>query len=531
MIKMLSEENPGSRKLPSLASFAISLCLHAIVISALWLLPPFPNTVWSAQNNRRPIEIETAKPRTIIWLRRNQRLPDISPSSSQATTATPRKLSDQPSIHVSPPNATRTDQFIYVPLPKPVEQQPLPSPNVVMTRQPAAQPTRKFVAPVEQPRQVHPTELVEPALARQQGPNVDKNPLSSLSKINAPKPEPKKFTLQPEKPRQIATRVIDEPDGLPIQPSSIQDVKVALPRGQLDTTPKAPLRKFEAPAGIAGRNGLGGASKGSSNGSTLNMPDVEPGQGQGQAGIPGEISAVILSANPLANGAIIPPEGNRSAKINAGATTGSANGNGDSGGSKSGLVVPNVTVQGGKGGDGPGVMAANKTPAAPSPAAAMAIPTRPPPYRPRLDTPSVSVPQWPASRHVPPQVNSAFLNRVVYCTVMPGPSDLQDWVVWFGEATAPVSGSRTVMRPPTAQKTQFQPSTGGPALEGKIWISARLGKNGRLTAVTVPPGSVAQRMPELVAEMEKWLFTPAIRNGEAVDVDLLMEASFQVGRR
>jgi hypothetical protein len=83
------------------------------------------------------------------------------------------------------------------------------------------------------------------------------------------------------------------------------------------------------------------------------------------------------------------------------------------------------------------------------------------------------------------------------------------------------------MRPPTAQKTQFPSQTLSPPLDGKVWITARLGKNGKLTAVTIPPGSIAQRVPELVEEMEKWLFTPAIRNGEAVDVDLLMEASFR----
>ena len=524
MIGMLSQDTPDSRRLPSLVSFVISLCLHAAVISALWLLPPFPSGDWSRPDLRQPLQIETAKPRTIIWLRRNQRLPDISPSPSQTTAATPHKRSDQTSIQASPPNATRTDQFIYVPLPKPVEQQPLPSPNIVMTRQPAAQPTRKFVAPAEQPRQIRPGELVEPSLAQQQGPGIDKNPLSGLSKLNIPKPEPKKFAFQPEKPRQVAARVIDEPDGLPIQPSNVKDINVALPRGQLDSAPKAPLRKFEAPAGIAGHGGLGGGAKGGS-GPTLTMPDVAPSQGQ--AGVPGEISAVILSANPLANGPVIPPEGNRAARINTGSATGSANGNGEAGGSKSGLVVPNVSVQGGKGGDGPGVMANNKAPAAPSPAPAMTTPTRPPPYRPRLDTPSVSVPQWPASRHVPPQVNSAFLNRVVYCTVMPGPSNLQDWTVWFGEPTAQPSGTRAVMRPPTAQKTQFPSLTIGPPLDGKVWITARLGKNGRLTAVSIPPGSIAQQVPELAAEMEKWLFTPAIRNGEAVDVDLLLEANLR----
>ncbi|MGC4053265.1 MAG: hypothetical protein QM757_28510 [Paludibaculum sp.] len=529
MTGLLSQDTIATRGRPSLGALVVSLCVHATVISALWFLPPFPSGDWRPPNFREPLQIETAKPRTIIWLRRNQRLPDISPSSNQAAAPAPRKQPDQTSIHASPPNATRTDQFIYVPQPKPAEQQPLPSPNIVMTRQPAAQPTRQFVAPVEQPRQVQAAQLVEPALAQQQGPGLEKNPLAGLSKINAPKPEPKKFTPTPEKPRQITTRVIDEPDGLPVQASNIQDVKVALTRGQLDAAPKAPLRKFEAPAGLAGRNGLGGAPKGTAAGAALSMPDVDPGQGQ--AGVPGEISAVILSANPLTNGPVLPPEGNRAARISTGAASATANGNADGGGSRSGLVVPNVSVQGGKGGDGQGVMAANKAPTNPAPAPAMATPTRPPPYRPRLDTPSVSVPQWPASRHVPAPVDSAFLNRVVYCTVMPGPSNLQDWVVWFGEAAAQTGGGRTVMRPPTAQKTQFPTLTIGAPLSGKVWITARLGKNGKLTAVTLPPGSIAQQVPELVAEMEKWLFTPAIRNGEAVDVDLLLEASFQSIRR
>jgi hypothetical protein len=58
----------------------------------------------------------------------------------------------------------------------------------------------------------------------------------------------------------------------------------------------------------------------------------------------------------------------------------------------------------------------------------------------------------------------------------------------------------------------------------KLWVVAHLGKDGKLTSVSIPQGLGAQQSLDLATEMGKWLFKPAIRNGEAVEVDLLMEA-------
>lgn len=86
------------------------------------------------------------------------------------------------------------------------------------------------------------------------------------------------------------------------------------------------------------------------------------------------------------------------------------------------------------------------------------------------------------------------------------------------------------MRPPVAGTTALPSGAVGNSAEVKLWIIARLGKSGRLSVVSIPEGISAEHARELAAEMEKWVFTPAIRNGEAVDVDLVLEAKLATGR-
>ena len=186
-------------------------------------------------------------------------------------------------------------------------------------------------------------------------------------------------------------------------------------------------------------------------------------------------------------------------------------------------MVPGVTLRGGKGQEGAIVTArAGAGPAVP--ATETATPLVPTPYRPRLDTPSVSIPLRPASRRVPQQVEAHFQNRIVYCTVLPGPSGLPDWTVWFGESEPAGSAQRTVMRPPIATRIQLNTAVTKHAESGRLWVTARLGKNGRISTVTMPTGTAPSLVSDLASEMRSWLFIPAIRNGEAVEVELILEA-------
>jgi hypothetical protein len=455
-------------------------------------------------------------------------LPSISPTVQRADAgqkSNKRREPDKLFVAANPPNAKHRDQFIFVPVPKVEEQKAVPSPNVVMTTEASPVPPkpepRKFVPPPDRPREVKPREieLQEPAIARQLGPGLDMQAPAGLAKVDAPKPL-KKFVPPPDPQRKVVSRVLDVPEGLPLQAGSVDAIKLAIPVGQPDA-PRPPGRKFVPPAALADGSGLGGARSGASAGDAVTVPELA--SAPVQAGVPGAISAVIISAHPSANANIIPPEGNRAAKIQSGSLPGGNRGSAPGPAGGDGLVVPGVTVRGGNGDSAGGVMAAAKLP--PGGLAASAVtPTPLPTIRPRLTTATVSVPQRPNARRVPQQVEGVFQNRVVYVTAMPGPSGASDWVVWFGEAEAPPAGARVVMRPPVAGKTALPAGKAASSAEARFWIVARLGKNGRLTGVIITGGLAGKQAQELASEMDKWIFTPAIRNGQAVDVDLVLEA-------
>lgn len=527
------EDPDGSRRSSRVLSLLASACLHATVIASIVMLPSLPGEAWDRKRVRGAVRVETAQKRhKIIWLRRGERLPRISPTVQQTAAGANTKEPDKLAVLTNPRKATHWDQFIYVPTPKIEEQKAIPSPSVVVTvmtplasQMPPKPEPRKFVPPPDRPKEAKTpaVELQEPAIAHQVGAGLDmKAPagVANLANIGAPKPASKKFVPPPDPQRKVLPRVIDVPEGLPVGEESLKAIKLAMPAG-LPDAPRPPGRHFVPPAALAGRNGLGGTRGGNATGQAVLVPEMA--STPTESGVPGDISAVIISAFPTPNASIITPEGNRLSKIRSGTMPGGDKGNASESATGEGLVVPGVTVRGGNGDSPVSVMAATKRPPVPL-AASAATPTPLPAIRPRLDTPSFSVPQRPNSRRVPQQVEGIFQNRVVYCTVMPGPSGVPDWVVWFGETEMPPPGSRSVMRPPVAAKTALSPGNPGGSAGAKLWIVARLGRNGKLSAVNITAGLAAEQSQELANEMEKWVFTPAIRNGEAVDVDLVLEA-------
>lgn len=156
-------------------------------------------------------------------------------------------------------------------------------------------------------------------------------------------------------------------------------------------------------------------------------------------------------------------------------------------------------------------------------------PTQPPAYRPRLDTPSVSIPQWPNTRRVPAAVEGVFSGRPVYSTVIAGPARYPDWVLWFGELPAEGARTRSVMRPPRLDSGAGLVASLRLPGAGKCWVKARLSKSGKLVSLEISQGLGGEQALEFANVLEKWLWTPAIRNGEAVDVDVLMEVDLRRG--
>ncbi len=501
-------------------SFAVSLSLHAGIFAFLWWMPPLPPGLrGSPPKARVAAEIKPLlrSPR-IIWVRPNQRLPDISPreAASAKPDSGPRKNALY--LRAKPESAKFKDQFIFTSQPKIEVQQPLPSPNLVMTEvappppPPAPKPERrKFVPPPQRVAEGKPEALAAPeiSVSQQLEAQPPKNLFGELKRL--PRAPVKKFTAVPKGP--VASRqepLLDAPTGIEPVAGMPGGAAQGAPFGEVTNLPKAPAKKFTA---LPGRPGTGGGA------SLLEVPTgVEGGTGPpggAPQGAPGPVTAVILSANPVASGEVVLPEGNRPAELSAGSGGGGGAGSAEGGG----VVVPGLSLRGGGGAGAAGA----STERLPAPAAA-ATPTRPA-YRPRLDTPSVSIPQWPSARRVPVQVESVFVGRPVYSTVIPGVLSGQDWILWFGEAGGQSpAGRRVVMRPPRLSANSSPAEVLKAAGAGRCWIRARLGKDGKLNSIEIAQGGTPE-LKELAKALQDWLWTPAIRNGEPVDVDVLLEMS------
>lgn len=461
---------------------ATSICLHAIILVSAVVLPPLPGFGRQARELAvapRPDEVK--KPRRIIWLTKNDRLPEISPARGTPRKSPHRQRTDGLIFRTDPPKPKHRDQYIRVDQPKTADQKPVQSPNLVMTEAAPAssRPARKsFVPPPERSQARPPSEAVvqEPQMNLSFTAQTENLPKPDLQLPKLPKPAARKYVPPADRARD-ATRS---------------------EQFALDTSPLDAVGDGLAASGLP--------------------------PGQGLVAPLGPVTAVVISATPSTSTRYEQPEGDRAAKIESGSgPSGSSESRGGDGGT--GLVVPGVTLGGGKG--QAGVVASARADAGSAVSAPGAVtPSIPPSYRPRLDTPSVSLPLRPASRRVPQQVEAHFQNRIVYCTVLPGPSGLPDWTVWFGVSEPASSAQRSVMRPPITMKSQLAASVKKLAESERVWVTARLSTNGRISSVSMPPGTSPRLASDLAAEMLSWLFTPAIRNGKAVEVELLLEARF-----
>jgi hypothetical protein len=334
-----------------------------------------------------------------------------------------------------------------------------------------------------------------------------------------------KIKLQPQLASPNLVLLAGAPPPLP--PPPVRETPKAAPEPPAEVRPKLPLKRFTPPPNTSRAK----VANPDTDPSAELVPDAPAIAVSG--GLSDAVTAVILSAHPGAPGPFIPPEGNRPAKVEIGSTGGTAgHGSGAGGGAGAGngtgpggaLVVPGVMMRGGGANVAGGVMAAN--PPAPLPPAPKPVPAAPPVYRPRLDTPSLSVPQWPNARRIPPPVEERFRTRVVYSTLVQPAGSRHDWVLWFGEAQPTPLGQRLVMRPPVAEKVSSPAGLDG----ANCWVMAHLNRDGKLSAISVSPDAGANRSAALAGEVEQWLFRPAIRNGAPVEVDIMIELEFARGR-
>ena len=144
---------------------------------------------------------------------------------------------------------------------------------------------------------------------------------------------------------------------------------------------------------------------------------------------------------------------------------------------------------------------------------------------------TLSAPLPPSSRTIPRSIESRFHGRVVYTVVVPMrkvPGYAEDWTIWFTphQSADGVTSSATQMRPPLPiRKFLVRKADDTTFPQGRVQFFALIDKLGRVDSITIG-GDSTPATDAAIADLKSWQFVPALRNREAVDVDVIVEFSY-----
>jgi hypothetical protein len=467
---------------PRPGSLAFSLLLHsAVAFLLLWFSNGYPGETPILHEQMTEPHYER-----MVWYHLKE-IPRISPeTSSETDRITAEKFNRDVIIHQAP-EAAHDDRLVWRTPDLKAPQQKTPAANMIAVQR-GGETTSK-------PNQ----EAVENSAAE------------------PPKADPKPFVAPAAPPPAAAARIRIEEPPFPEPP------KLAIPDAGLSALAAANKvrysRRFVPPAPAVK------ATPGDTAGVNL-PPDAPTLPGSGGAS---DINALVI--NTVRAGAIdaAPP---RQSAISVGPVTGIPS----DGGGRGGMQIAGVTVI--PGAATPETAEASlKSPKDPftrptgsSPAPTPYVTTRVAPLEHTL-----SAPLPPSSRNIPRSIETRFRGRIVYTMLLPMkglPGYTGDWIIWFAEREhVEGGGAGAPMRAPLPIRKPIRAEFVVPDLSpGVIQLSASMDKAGRIGAVAVIGGSgtIAEGAIE---DLESWEFLPALRNREAVDIDLIVEIPFGINQK
>ncbi|PWU09319.1 MAG: hypothetical protein C5B51_06445 [Terriglobia bacterium] len=322
---------------------------------------------------------------------------------------------------------------------------------------------------------------------------------------------PVRSFVAPEQPKTTPER---NPEFLPeAAPISGDPAIDASPAAALLGGPaKPPARQFVPPPGKADPIPAKPAALESA-------PDLPSAVDRSQAAL------AVISLDPARVREIPVPEGSRPARFSSGPGAASNGASHDAA-----IVVPGVNVSGGGAAGTPvAVGPPRRTPQGlhePSAAewakAGIGKDSR------RFARSMMSVALAPGSRVLTAAVEQKFRDRPVYTTSFGvGADGSAEWIIWF--ALQGSSGSYLSVRPPVPWNRYGEASDTEPS-RGRVQVTAVIDRDGRVDAVAVVQSSDESLRASAVRTIQEWEFLPALRNGEPVAVDVLIDIIFG-GRR
>lgn len=240
---------------------------------------------------------------------------------------------------------------------------------------------------------------------------------------------------------------------------------------------------------------------------------------------PSAISMAIVGLNPNPNAPAPMPEGSRDAQFAAGPQVRHSGGaDGTAPGAL--LSVPGLLIRGAPG---------NATPAM----IARAAPTSSGNLRAALRSslPGTTIAgEHPAAIRVSHAPDPMLDGRATYAMTVQMPNTTSytgSWMIWFAEREHQAGLSAMLSPPVPLRKVdpKYFPAAIADRVEGKVRLAAVIRKDGRVDTVKLLE-HLDDRLDVSAQEaMGKWQFEPALRNGQPVDVDAVIEIPFRLAPR
>ena len=458
-----------------------------------------------------------------LYYRSSPELPPIAPSPDIPTAEVSRGeiASRKQSIVANPPGGRPGRQFIAQPGAAKELDRDVPAPNMVAVA-PPGRPRglpREFVPPPERNDRLTSVPVISLA-----PPRLDAAPgIPGGIRFDIPRVPPRPFVPPPDAPRRAAEVPLVPLPGIILPPATVEVPRLAVGLGVSGVPGPPPPRPFVPPPATGG-GGQGGSAR------AAIVREAPPVIGGGEAAE--GMNAIVAGLDPASNLTSPIPEGNRSGQFSRGEQVGDpAIAAGGSGGALSG--VPGLAV-GPAGGTGAGEA------------------ERPPASRPAAEENekwvtyettvlkaarrTLSVPLRPSSRTIPVPLEAMFRDRVVYTLVIPMDhvnTYTGDWVLWFAERRPAASGTPQVYAPvPHQRKVALDVGAAPRApVEGRVRLAATILSDGRVDGVTVMRGGRPELDAQAVDDLLQWRFLAATRNGEPVDVDVVVDIPFSSVRQ
>jgi len=463
---------------PRWRAFALSVCIHAGGLAFLiWV--DSASTLEALRSRNYQVHMlpkENRRDDKVLWYDFRTSLPEIAPDRRIGRSNQPRgeMVSSGQTVIARAPKAKSSSQFIWQPdHPEPIPID-IPTPNLI-------------------------------ALTPEATPPVPKPPLKAFAPPpSAPPPQAAPVVLPDQAPAVDAPKLPVPADGVLQELTELNPV----------VGPKRPLKQFVAPS--APRTSAPAGEHRLAEPPSAGAPGGTPG-GSGEG-----LQAVIVGLNPAPGPS---PQGSRPGRFAVAPAAGAASSG--AAGQPGAPTVPGLMIHGATG----------------QPAAASAAPANPPAperrIRKDLVLPSMhrtmSVPLRPSSRVIPALVEAQFAGRDVYTLVVPGPPLPEytgDWIVWFSQRQTASGLSQRILAPIPIRKYATDEVAAAPTdapATGTVQLSAIIDREGRISAAKALTGATLSDAFRLraVEELKTWEFQPALRNGEPVDVDIVVEISFQ----